>query len=262
MAERDPRPLPPWIISVALFVVLMAAWQAYVRWYDIPAFLLPAPSDILSTLVFRMRTGVYTEHILVTLAEIVGGFAIAAVLGIAVGALIAQFQIVERVSYPYLVALQTMPKIAIAPLLIIWFGFGISAKIVIAAMVAFFPILVNVLTGLKTVDPKRLALLASLGATPWQTFVMLKLPNALPFVFAGFEVAIVFAVLGAIVGEFVGAASGLGSIIVVNQFSMDVAGVFSVLILLSALGISLHLMVRVIGRRLAFWSQAEQIVGA
>jgi NitT/TauT family transport system permease protein len=155
-----------------------------------------------------------------------------------------------------------MPKIAIAPLIIVWFGFGIGSKVVIAATVAFFPVLVNVIVGLKTIDQSKLDLMRSLDATRWQTFRMVKLPNALPFVFAGLDVAVVFSVLGAIVGEFVGAQQGLGNLILQFNFSLDIAGVFAVLILLSVLGVALHLIMQALQKRLIFWAEPEQVVGA
>jgi NitT/TauT family transport system permease protein len=169
---------------------------------------------------------------------------------------------VEQTIYPYVVALQTLPKIAIAPLIIVWFGFGISSKVVIAAMVGFFPVLVNVIVGLKTIDQSKLDLMRSLNATRWQTFRLVKFPNALPFVFAGLDIAIVFSVLGAIVGEFVGAQRGLGNLILQFNFSLDIAGVFAVLILLSVMGVALHLIMQAIQRRVIFWAEPEQVIGA
>jgi ABC-type nitrate/sulfonate/bicarbonate transport system permease component len=148
-----------------------------------------------------MRSGLYLSNFWVTLCEALLGFVIAAVTGIMLGAVIAQFRLMEQTFYPYLVALQTLPKIAIAPLIIVWFGFGISSKVIIAATVAFFPVLVNVIVGLKTIDPAKLDLMRSLRASRWQTFRLVTFPNALPFVFAGLDIAVVFSVLGAIVGE-------------------------------------------------------------
>src|SRR5207249_11818717 len=167
---------------------------------------------------------------------------------IILGALIAQFRVVERTFYPYLVALQTLPKIAIAPLIIVWFGFGISSKVIIAATVAFFPVLVNVIVGLKTVDAPKLDLMRSLSATRWQTFRFVTFPNALPFVFAGLDIAVVFSVLGAIVGEFVGSQRGLGNLILQFNTALDIAGMFAVLLLLAALGVALPLIMQAIQR--------------
>lgn len=255
--SRPHLPLIP-----AVFVVFVAAWEGAVRAWKIPAFLVPAPSTVVEALVNGFRSRLFVEHFWVTLYEALLGFLIAAVAGILIGAVIAQFRLVERTLYPYLVALQTLPKIAIAPLIIVWFGFGLSSKVVIAATVAFFPVLVNVIVGLKTVEPAKLDLMRSLNATRWQTFRLVTFPNALPFVFAGLDIAVVFSVLGAIVGEFVGAQRGLGNLILQFNFALDIAGVFAVLLLLSALGVALHLVMQAIQRRVIFWAEPEEIVGA
>ena len=162
----------------------------------------------LGALRAGVRSGLYLANFWVTLYEALMGFVIAAVSGIMLGAVIAQFRVVERTFYPYLVALQTLPKIAIAPLVIVWFGFGISSKVIIAATVAFFPVLVNVIVGLKTIDPAKLDLMRSLRASRWQTFRLVTFPNALPFVFAGLDIAIVFSVLGRHRGRIRGGAAG------------------------------------------------------
>ena len=254
------RPHVPLIPLV--FVLFVLAWEWIVRVREVPPFILPPPSAIGRALIGGLGSRVFVTNFGVTLYETLAGFVIAALAGIALGAVIAQFRTVERTFYPYLVALQTLPKIAIAPLVIVWFGFGISSKIVIAAMVAFFPVLVNVIVGLKTVDQSKLDLMRSLNATRWQTFRMVKFPNALPFVFAGLDIAIVFSVLGAIVGEFVGAQKGLGNLILQYNVTLDIAGVFAVLILLSFLGVTLHLLMQALQKRLIFWAEPEQVIGA
>ncbi len=255
--QRPHLPLVPLVL-----VVVVVAWEGIVRAWRIPEFLVPAPSAIGRALAAGLSSGLYLEHFWITLYESLLGFAIAAAAGIACGTVIAQFRVVERTLYPYLVALQTLPKIAIAPLLIVWLGFGLSSKVVIAALVAFFPILVNVIVGLKTVDASKLDLMRSLAASRWQTFRYVAFPHALPFVFAGLDIAIVFSVLGAIVGEFVGSQRGLGNLILQFHMSLDIAGMFAVLLLLAALGVGLHLVIQAIQRRVIFWAQADHIIGA
>jgi NitT/TauT family transport system permease protein len=255
--QRPHLPLVPLVL-----VVFVLAWEGIVRAWQIPEFLVPAPSAIGRALVAGLTSRLYLDHFGVTLYESLLGFLIAAAAGIAGGTVIAQFRVVEQTLYPYLVALQTLPKIAIAPLLIVWLGFGLASKVVIAALVAFFPILVNVIVGLKTVDASKLDLMRSLDASRWQTFRYVTFPNALPFVFAGLDIAIVFSVLGAIVGEFVGSQRGLGNLILQFHTSLDIAGMFAVLLLLAALGVGLHLAIQAIQRRVIFWAQADHIVGA
>ena len=254
------RPHLPLIPLV--FVAFAGLWEWIVRALAIPPFLVPAPSAVARALAAGVTSRLYLGHFWVTLSETLLGFLIAAVSGIVLGAAIAQFRLLEQTVYPYLVALQTLPKIAIAPLIIVWFGFGLSSKVIIAAMVGFFPVLVNVIVGLKTIDQAKLELMRSFNASRWQTFRLVRFPNALPFVFAGLDVAIVFSVLGAIVGEFVGAQQGLGNLILQFNFALDIAGVFAVLILLSLLGVALHLVMQAIQKRLVFWAEPEQVIGA
>ena len=262
----DPRGFvaarPQIVLIPLVFVVFVGLWEWVVRWLEVPPFIAPAPSAVLASLAGGLRSRLYLEHFWITLYETLLGFLIAACSGIVMGAVIAQFRLVEQTMYPYLVALQTLPKIAIAPLIIVWFGFGISSKVVIAAMVGFFPVLVNVIVGLKTVDQSKLDLMRSLNATRWQTFRLVKFPNALPFVFAGLDIAIVFSVLGAIVGEFVGAQRGLGDLILQFNFGLDIAGVFAVMILLSVMGVVLHLIMQFIQKRVIFWAEPDQVIGA
>jgi NitT/TauT family transport system permease protein len=262
----DPRGFvtarPQLVLIPLVFVVFVGLWEWAVRAFSIPPFIAPAPSAVLASLRGGLQSRLYLEHFGVTLYETLLGFLIAAISGIVLGAVIAQFRLVEQTMYPYLVALQTLPKIAIAPLIIVWFGFGISSKVVIAAMVGFFPVLVNVIVGLKNVDQAKLDLMRSLDATRWQTFRLVKFPNALPFVFAGLDVAVVFSVLGAIVGEFVGAQRGLGNLILQFNFGLDIAGVFAVMILLSIMGVALHLIMQFIQKRVIFWAEPDEVIGA
>jgi NitT/TauT family transport system permease protein len=255
--RRPHLPLVPLVL-----VVFVLAWEGIVRAWRIQEFLVPAPSAIGRALMAGLTSRLYVDHFGVTLYESLLGFVIAAAAGIACGTVIAQFRVVEQTLYPYLVALQTLPKIAIAPLLIVWLGFGLTSKVVIAALVAFFPVLVNVIVGLKTVDASKLDLMRSLDASRWQTFRYVTFPNALPFVFAGLDIAIVFSVLGAIVGEFVGSQRGLGNLILQFHTSLDIAGMFAVLLLLAALGVGLHLVIQAIQRRVIFWAQPDHVIGA
>jgi NitT/TauT family transport system permease protein len=250
------------VLIPLVFVVFVGAWEWVVRAWSVEAFLVPAPSTVAAALARGVRSGLYLANFWVTLSEALLGFVIAAAAGIVLGAVIAQFRLLERTFYPYLVALQTLPKIAIAPLIIVWFGFGMSSKVIVAATVAFFPVLVNVIVGLKTIDAAKLDLMRSLRASRWQTFRLVTFPNALPFVFAGLDIAIVFSVLGAIVGEFVGAQKGLGNLILQFNFSLDIAGVFAVLILLSVMGVALHLIMQAVQRHVIFWAEPDETISA
>ena len=246
---------PELVLIPAVFVVLMLIWEAVIRYWHIPLYIMPAPSNIALALVNTS----YLDNALYTLTEALSGFVLAALLGIVLGGVIAQFPLVEKTLYPYLIAIQTTPKVALAPLFIIWFGFGITSKVIIAATIAFFPILVNVISGLRATDAARLELMRSLRATRWQIFTMVRLPGALPMIFAGLNVAIIFSILGAIVGEFLGSRQGLGNAIMQMNVNLDTAGMFATLFVLSAIGVSLHLLMRLLQRKVLFWADSSRM---
>lgn len=247
--------------SILTILCLLAVWEACVALFEIPAFILPTPSAVAYRVVEDFTSGAIGPHLWITLAEVVFGFLLAAVLGIGLGTAVALVPSIDRTTYPILLALQTVPKVAIAPLLIIWFGYGAHSKAIMAALIAFFPILVNVIAGLKTTDSRRVLLMRALKAGPVKTYLKVRLPGMLPYLFAGLEVGIIFSVIGAIVGEFVGASVGLGSLIIQRQASVDVTGVFSVLTYLSLMGLIMSLGIKILARRLTFWSRSQELTG-
>lgn len=242
------------IISILAAVGFAVLWELAVRLGEIPPVVLPTPSSVLRELWMLFYTGIIWPHLQLTLTEILAGFALGAGAALILGTLIALFRTFNRIVYPYLVALQAVPKVAIAPLLIIWFGFGIQSKVMMTAVIAFFPVLVNTVVGLKSVEQDKLDLMTSLEASRWKTFRYVRLPTALPFIFAGLDVASVLSVIGAIVGEFVGAKGGLGYLILAYNANLKIASVFAVLIVLAAIGISLHMAVLAVQRRVMFWN--------
>jgi NitT/TauT family transport system permease protein len=243
------------LISLVGFLLLVCAWELAIHLFEIPDYILPAPSAIAKSLYNGFASGIFIYNLMVTAIQTLAGFFLAAILGTALGAVVAQFDIVERVVYPWLVALQALPKIAIAPLIIIWAGYGISSKIIIVALVAIFPVLVNTIMGLKSCDQGKLDLMRALGAGRWETFRSVRLPNALPFIFAGLNVAIVLAILGSIVGEFVGSKAGLGNLILEANFQFDVARIFAVLVILGAFGVVLSKLMGVVQDYFLFWNK-------
>ncbi len=243
-------------LALAAFVAFVALWEAAVRVAGIPAFVLPAPSAIFAK--FLADIPLLQKHTLVTLEEIFVGYLVAAAFGLLIAVLIVQFKTVERVVYPYIVASQTVPKIAIAPLLIIWLGAGMLPKVLIVAVTAFFPITVNAVTGLRDVEENYLHLLHSVAATDAQVFLRLRLPYALPFIFAGLKLATTLSVLGAIVAEFMGASEGLGYLILSSTFNFEVARVFVSLILLVLIGVLFFGAVAFCERRLS-WKRETRV---
>jgi NitT/TauT family transport system permease protein len=243
-------------LSGAALVGFLLVWEIAVRLLGVPAIVLPPPTSVLTALYSLVASGAVFLHLGITLTEILLGFAIGAIGAFVLGSLIALFRIADRILYPYIIALQAVPKVALAPLLVIWFGFGLESKILMTAVIAFFPILVNTVVGLRTVEQDRLDLMVALKATRWQIFRFVRLPTALPFIFAGLDVGIVLSVIGAIVGEFVGASGGLGYLLLVYNADLNIAAVFALLIILAVLGIVLHGAVMLVQRRVMFWAEA------
>lgn len=249
------------VLSFLLLLVLLGTWQYSVRAGWVPAFVLPAPTDVASRIIADISDQVIWYDSLYSLTEIVAGFLIALCCGIFIGVFVALVPLVDRIVTPYIVALQTIPKVAIAPVLIIWFGFGITSKIVIVALIDFFPILVNVVLGFRSINPRQLVLMKVLDASPWQIFCKVRVPNALPSIMAGVHIAMILSVIGAIVGEFLGSPHGLGAQIMQRQASMDVVGVYSVLAILTCIGILLNTLVKLISRKIVFWGNSENPQG-
>jgi ABC-type nitrate/sulfonate/bicarbonate transport system, permease component len=245
---------PEYVLVPLIFVVGVSMWEFLTAALKVPAYILPPPSKIVSALVGHVQTPTFWENLGVTLQEIAIGYVIAVVVAFALGILISQVRIIEKAVLPYIVAFETIPKIALAPLFLIWFGFGLLSKIVMTAFISFFPILINVIEGLRSVDADKLEMMRSLGATKYQIFLKLRLPNAAPFIFAGLDLGIIFAVIGAVVGEFVGAKAGLGYQMLQYNYDFNVASMFAMLIVLSLLGIIGHTIVRLLKRKFAFWS--------
>ena len=245
-------------LSLVLLVVSLSAWEAVVRVAQIQAFILPPPSQILVALYRGIASGLYVKHLQVTLLETILGFAVGSALGFVLGTAVAMNRYVEYFLYPYIVMFQSLPKVALAPLIVIWFGLGLTSKVINAALVAFFPLLVNTMVGLRSADEDRVSLMRSLAASDTQIFWMLRLPNALPFVMAGLDIAMILALIGAIVAEFTGATSGLGMLILSMTYTMDVSGQFSVLLILSVVGLVLNRIVSLVRRRVLFWDPSEK----
>jgi NitT/TauT family transport system permease protein len=242
-------------LSCGFLIAVLLLWQAVVILFDVSPLVFPAPSKVLLALYNGVASGEFFPHTAVTLYEMLAGYGIGAGIGFLLGVLIAQLPLLKKVLYPYIVAFQTVPKVAIAPLFVVWFGFGVASKIVITATVVFFPVLANTIVGLHSAPRDQLDMLAAYTASKWQVLRMVRFPHALPYIFVGLHVGIVLSVIGAIVGEFVGAQSGLGYLILQRNFSMDTAGVFAILLVLSAIGIGLHALTQFIERRVIFWRE-------
>lgn len=261
-ARWDVRAHPELITVPLTFVLFVGLWEVLIPALNVSKIIMVPPSAIVGALGELLPSPRFWEHLRVTLYETFVGYTLGVLAALVLGTLISQFRLVEKTFYPYIVAFQAVPKTAIAPLFVIWFGFGETSKVVIAALVAFFPMLVNVIEGLESADGEKIDMLRVVGASRWQVFRMVQLPNAMPFIFAGLDIGIVFALLGAIVGEFVGAQRGLGYLILQFQTTLDIAGFMAVLLVLALLGLGAHFLVQAIQHRVVFWARAETLKGA
>jgi NitT/TauT family transport system permease protein len=232
-------------------IALVAVWELLCRALNIPVFLIPAPSQVAWRLY--EKRDLYLIHTWTTLYETTAGFLLAVVFGILCAAIIVVIPKLRDIVMPLLLVAQLVPKVAIAPLLLIWFGYGLFPKVLVAFLVAFFPIVVNGASGLASVQPELLDLGHSLQASRWQTFWKFRIPSALPELFSGMKVAVTLAIIGAIIGEFVGGNRGLGYLIIVANQELDTPLAFAAIFLLSAAGIALYAIVEMFERMLIPW---------
>ncbi|NUT29086.1 MAG: ABC transporter permease [Streptomyces sp.] len=258
----DLKERPELLLVPAVFVTVVLTWEFAVPALGVDDYVLPRPSQILLALRTLLSDPLFWGHLRVTVLESLYGFLLGVGAAVVLGTVIAQVRLVERALMPYVVAFQTVPKVALAPLFVVWFGFGMTSKVVMAAVISFFPMLVNVIEGLRSADADRIQMLTVFGASRFQVFRMVRLPSALPFVFAGLDIGIVFSILGAVVGEFIGAKEGLGYLLLQTNYNFDIAAMFAVLAVLSVLGLIAHFIIRFAQRRLVFWSEENRVLGA
>ena len=238
------------LLAAALALVLLGLWELLVRQWGLSALVLPAPSAIAASLWTGLATGYFWPHIRATLQALLLGLAAGSAIGLLAGMALAESELLERVLKPYVVVSQVVPKLALAPLFVLWFGFGMLPTVLITALICFFPLMENTLTGLRQVDAQRLQLFRMLGATRLQTLLRLKLPTGLPAILAGLRVAVVLALVGAVVAEFMGASRGLGAVVIAAQGMMDTTLMFAALVLIAAMGLLLYQACLVLERRL------------
>jgi NitT/TauT family transport system permease protein len=236
------------LLSLAAFLV---AWKVLTLVTGTPDYILPAPEVVADRALRAVRDGILWQHTAVTLSEILLGFGFGALSAAAVGIALGKSIVVERVLSPYIVAAQSVPILALAPLLDIWFGGGLLARVLICALIVFFPIAIATMVGIRSADPLLREMFRSLGATPGQLTARLEIPSALPVIFGGLRVGVTLAVIGAVVAEWAGASSGLGVLInIANQGLFDTPLMFVALATLAVIGITLHGLVVVAERRL------------
>jgi NitT/TauT family transport system permease protein len=240
----------------ATLIVTLLVWEAAVRLFHVRPFVLPAPSTIFSE--FLASPAYLAKNALYTLYSTALGFGLAVVIGFALAVAIVHSRLLERTLYPYLVLLNSIPKVALAPLFVMWLGVGIEPKVAIALMIAIFSIVIDTILGLRSVDPDMLSLAKASRASQWHILFKIRLPNALPSMFAGMKVGIAFALVGAIVGEFVAGQVGLGAMIMQAQGSFDSARAFAAIILLAVMGTVLFYLVELVERLCLPWHTSQR----
>lgn len=243
--------------ALGVLAVILLAWQFLPGILNTPRYVVPPLSEVLAALFDPVALPRYLENTAATMTEVGLGLLIGVALWLGLAVTLAQLPRVYGIVFPYIVAIESIPKVAIAPLFVIWFGFGLPSKVVVVILLAFFPVLVNTIHGLRNVDRDQIDLFRVNGATPLQMRMRLMIPAALPQIFSGLELAVANAMIGAIVAEFVGAQHGLGVLILQAQGRMETPAVFALLIILSALGIFLNLSVRLARRWIITWEHGR-----
>ena len=241
-----------WLPAVILLLATIAAWEAVVRIFAISAFIIPAPSEIAQSLVAQWAT--LMQATLVTAGEILFGFLVSVVVGIAIALVIVRFDWLGRALYPLVVLFQNVPTVALAPIFILWFGYGLAPKIGLILVIAFFPVTLSMLAGMQSVDRSLLSLMNSVGASQTQILFRIRVPHSLPNLMAGTKIAATLSVIGAIVGEFAGASDGLGYVIQFASTQLDTALVFAALLLVSVLGIAFYYAAEILERIVVPWA--------
>lgn len=248
---------PKWWLpapSILVVLALVLVWEVVVRWLSIPTYILPTPSSIIAKMAGSINVLLINAQ--VTFFEAFGGLSIAFVIGVSTAFLFQIYPKLDEAGQPLIAGFQSFPKEAIAPLLVVWFGFGMTSKLIIASSIAFFPIFLSTLKGLKAVPDEVVHIFSSLRASKWQILLKARVPYSLPFMFSGIRVASTLSVVGAVIGEFVGSSAGLGHLILVanSQFSVDL--VFGCLIMLGVMGIVADTLIKKLERKLVPWHES------
>jgi NitT/TauT family transport system permease protein len=258
--EVPPRDAHAWGYRFGSLLVALGVfgiWEALPRLGLVSEIILPRFSSVATALFSLFAQDFFWTHLRVTMTEIALGFILGTLIGFVIGIVLAVWQPLKRLTYPFVVSFQAIPKIVLAPLFISWFGYGQTSKVVMAVVISFFPVLVNTMVGIESVPNDAVRLMRSLRATRMTIFRKVSLPHASPLIFAGIKTGLTFAVIGAIVGEFVGASEGLGHLLNVYNFALRIDRVFSVIVVLSAIGAVLYFAVERLDAKIIFWREED-----
>jgi NitT/TauT family transport system permease protein len=249
----------PWITTPIVLIALVSIWEFYVVQFRVSPLILPRPGAVLDAWIEMLQSPRAWHHTWMTVYATLTGFAYAVVIGVGLGVIIARVRWLELTLNPFIVATQVIPKVALVPLFVLWFGFGIVSKVIVAAVLAFFPILTNTAMGVKSIDEGHRDVMLSLNATRWQVFRRLEFPSALPFILTGFEIGIVLAIIGAIVGEYLGGNAGLGHLLIARLNAFETADMFAVLIHMSILGFLFYFSIGALRKILIPWHASARL---
>jgi NitT/TauT family transport system permease protein len=239
--------------GLAALAVFMAIWSVSTYFFDVPRYIFPKPHEVWLSFLVSWKRGLILPNLQATLFAMLTGYGIAAVVGILVGTILAEVRFLEKALYPTIVAIQSIPKIALAPFLIMWFGYGTPSKLLMVVLLCFFPILVNTMAGLKSARSEHIELMRAMKASRLQIFRHVKLPSAAGYIFSGLQVAVVMSLIGTLVSEFVGSSAGMGVMLQRGQVNLDSASMVTVLIFLVAIGLVASAVVRSFQDRVVFW---------
>ena len=252
--------LKSFVYPLVTFVVLLIVWQLSIVIFKIPNYVLPDIRDVFSSLWRGYIGGHYWQHFAFTVRAMLTGYVVGSLAAVVLGIVVAEFKIVERFVFAFVVALQSVPKVALAPLVIVWFGFGIESKVVLVALICFFPTFINTIAGFRSVPPSLIAMMRAFGSSPMRTMMEVKLPHAANSIFSGLQVGVILGLIGAVVGEFIASTRGLGYYIQNAANAMDLGGVFAAVISLAVIGITCTQILRWVQRRVVFWEKGAAVV--
>ena len=246
------------ILSVLFLFLIIIIWKVVVTIFNVPTHILPPPEDILFKFIQLVQTSVLQTNFLATLEEIAIGFSVGAILGMVIGYILAKVEILERALSPYILIFQTAPKISLAPLFVLWFGLGITSKVVLIALVTLFPVMINMILGVRSTDRNYYYLLKVLKANKFQVMTKVELKNALPYLFTGVRLALVMSITAAVIGEMMGSRAGLGFLLILGNEMYDITLLLTVILVISLLSFFLDIGMKKLQEKMLAWHESTQ----
>lgn len=241
------------VCPLITFVLLLAIWVLYLKIFDVPDYILPHPLEVLETAIAAYSSGMIYPHLLFTVKSMVLGYLMGCSAALVMGGLVAESRLFEKFVYPYVILLQSMPKVALAPLIIVWFGFGIESKIAMVVLICFFPVFINTVVGIRRADRDLIDVFRACNASRMRIFFHIKVPAAGSSIFAGLQIAVVLGLIGAVVAEFIAAKQGLGTMLQSAAVDLDTALMLTAVFTLAVIGLCGNLIIQFLHRRLIFW---------